>query len=372
MTELLPEVMESIINVLLLISTTVLLVLQAIAEFVQGVVKVTSAALVSTQSLIEGGWSWFARALPLVWHSASDGVLLLFSLLHGIYSISCSALLIAYSCVYNGVIFVVPYTIAAVDFLMQFLLNIVTASVRGILAVITAVWTLITILVSSLVSLGTCMISIVWNASSLFLSGEEKHRVESFGSESMRGLRGISEWSVDAALQVLVITVALAAILALLFALVSELYYSFPLLRDYWLRLSQQFQVPPLREGQARQNVVDNTQHHWNTAHVDQLRQRGRNVSSVDPPHASTHMPHSTPPPTPPAAPTATSSQQAATNEGEQKRLCVVCLDNEKQVLLRPCRHYCVCEDCSKQLRGVCPMCRANFTSSETVHIYYD
>ena len=58
--------------------------------------------------------------------------------------------------------------------------------------------------------------------------------------------------------------------------------------------------------------------------------------------------------------------------EEDQSRLCIVCMDREKKVLLRPCCHYCVCEDCSKRLRGVCPVCREVIQRSEVIHIFYD
>lgn len=46
---------------------------------------------------------------------------------------------------------------------------------------------------------------------------------------------------------------------------------------------------------------------------------------------------------------------------GKQKeeRLCVICQEKEKTVVLLPCRHMCLCDDCSihEQL-GQCPLCR--------------
>lgn len=45
-------------------------------------------------------------------------------------------------------------------------------------------------------------------------------------------------------------------------------------------------------------------------------------------------------------------------NQNEQ-RMCVVCQDKEKSVVLLPCRHMCVCAACSEhaQLKN-CPLCR--------------
>ena len=48
-----------------------------------------------------------------------------------------------------------------------------------------------------------------------------------------------------------------------------------------------------------------------------------------------------------------------------EERLCCVCLDGAKTVLLLPCRHLCVCENCStamdsqrRKLLRICPICR--------------
>ena len=43
----------------------------------------------------------------------------------------------------------------------------------------------------------------------------------------------------------------------------------------------------------------------------------------------------------------------------KQPRLCVICLDVErlKEVVLKPCRHLCVCSTCAPEL-DACPICR--------------
>jgi len=41
-------------------------------------------------------------------------------------------------------------------------------------------------------------------------------------------------------------------------------------------------------------------------------------------------------------------------------KLCVVCTENEKEVILLPCKHRCLCQGCADQIGlGLCPMCRA-------------
>ena len=45
--------------------------------------------------------------------------------------------------------------------------------------------------------------------------------------------------------------------------------------------------------------------------------------------------------------------------EEEEKKMCVVCQTSTKSVLLLPCRHMCLCEDCSRRNEmNKCPLCR--------------
>lgn len=47
---------------------------------------------------------------------------------------------------------------------------------------------------------------------------------------------------------------------------------------------------------------------------------------------------------------------------------CVVCLDKPVRVLIQPCRHLCLCENCATALTTQqCPMCRQAITAKETV-----
>ena len=57
------------------------------------------------------------------------------------------------------------------------------------------------------------------------------------------------------------------------------------------------------------------------------------------------------------------------------KRLCVVCQDQSKSVLVLPCRHMCMCVDCGHEIAGartrqqrICPLCR---TPIETIMNVY-
>jgi chromosome segregation ATPase len=54
--------------------------------------------------------------------------------------------------------------------------------------------------------------------------------------------------------------------------------------------------------------------------------------------------------------------KEALVNE-EEKRMCVVCQTSAKTVLLMPCRHMCLCKECSRNnAMDKCPLCRVKVT----------
>ena len=65
------------------------------------------------------------------------------------------------------------------------------------------------------------------------------------------------------------------------------------------------------------------------------------------------------------------------TEVGEQQ--CCVCIENKKDVLLKPCKHVCVCVECARALeadnldksaaRPQCPQCRAPIEHAERVFL---
>ena len=59
----------------------------------------------------------------------------------------------------------------------------------------------------------------------------------------------------------------------------------------------------------------------------------------------------------------------------KDKRLCVICQDNVKNILLMPCRHVCICQHCLLEIRqghlylAQCPLCRTHIQSSLEVFV---
>lgn len=48
---------------------------------------------------------------------------------------------------------------------------------------------------------------------------------------------------------------------------------------------------------------------------------------------------------------------QAILEQHEKSKLCIVCMDRNKETCLQPCRHKAMCETCSAAVTR-CPVCR--------------
>ena len=52
------------------------------------------------------------------------------------------------------------------------------------------------------------------------------------------------------------------------------------------------------------------------------------------------------------------------------KRLCVICMEPTNNVLLLPCKHMCLCEECSKlYTSNICPICKIPIVSREVLFV---
>ena len=92
-----------------------------------------------------------------------------------------------------------------------------------------------------------------------------------------------------------------------------------------------------------------------------------------DPQAVPTFGPKDTPTsrPVPKTAPT-TGDGKNNTNLTDDDRQCIICYDNQKSVMIRPCNHVCLCEVCSRNIRGLngkCPMCRKDIRGIERVYL---
>lgn len=55
--------------------------------------------------------------------------------------------------------------------------------------------------------------------------------------------------------------------------------------------------------------------------------------------------------------------------EYEEAQLCVVCRENPKELILMPCGHVCLCEDCFESINSKCPVCRAEVQNVNVAYI---
>ena len=54
----------------------------------------------------------------------------------------------------------------------------------------------------------------------------------------------------------------------------------------------------------------------------------------------------------------------------KDKRLCDICTDNNKNILLMPCKHFCLCKKClSHENMSKCPLCRKPIESAIDVYV---
>jgi len=57
---------------------------------------------------------------------------------------------------------------------------------------------------------------------------------------------------------------------------------------------------------------------------------------------------------------------QQAVDDDNPDAECLICLSEKKDTLIMPCCHFCVCENCGKELvkaKQTCPICRGNISS---------
>ena len=79
-------------------------------------------------------------------------------------------------------------------------------------------------------------------------------------------------------------------------------------------------------------------------------------------------------PPEPPSEPQTPEEelQEQLESEREQK-LCLICTVNTKCAVLLPCRHCCLCVECSEKLMSVeqpqCPLCRQGIANVMQIYL---
>ena len=106
--------------------------------------------------------------------------------------------------------------------------------------------------------------------------------------------------------------------------------------------------------------------------------ENNQNAINIQLPHRIGHYGlRARPSPSPlPSSTKMSPSQLEKVLENERdRRMCVVCQEHTKNVLLLPCRHMCMCVDCAHELIGsrptrrICPLCRGRIETVMNVFI---
>jgi len=75
----------------------------------------------------------------------------------------------------------------------------------------------------------------------------------------------------------------------------------------------------------------------------------------------------------PPISPSNTRNKQSDmlhTGQMPEESPCIICFENPKNVVILPCRHFCICSDCSaKTTLSDCPICRGAVSGSIVVYL---
>lgn len=59
-------------------------------------------------------------------------------------------------------------------------------------------------------------------------------------------------------------------------------------------------------------------------------------------------------------------SEAVDVKEDDSEKECLVCLCENKDTLIMPCGHFCICSECGRSLvkhKQLCPICRGNIGS---------
>ena len=54
------------------------------------------------------------------------------------------------------------------------------------------------------------------------------------------------------------------------------------------------------------------------------------------------------------------------------KLICIICQENDREVVILPCKHLCLCQFCADKIKGnkkTCPVCRQPISDYLTFYI---
>ena len=368
LTELLPDLVEALVDILRLLVSLVVLLARTVLQFCGGVVKLSATPVLRALELL-----YIAVASAPAFVSSTTATAC--SWIAGCFSTLASVLVAGYGIACDTLFLLLPYLALGIEAIYRGSVLLI----RGGLIVLYSALDLVVFCLSSVSSLARAAIG-----------GERQGRISP---------HVMNWWSIHIA----VLTVAALAILTLSVNHRELVVEGWRVVRDLvtgcWRLARECFEGSPqlVQSGEGddrhleQRDRGDGSQNGGRESGraggqgsgCPQQRNSVRHRVNISPTsnfsdgarHPSSPLPREPSPDSPQREgfPPASPPPQSVSREGrEESRRCIVCMEQEKRVLLRPCRHYCVCEDCIMRLGGVCPVCRNVIQSAEVIHVYYD
>ena len=366
LTELLPDLVEALVDILRILVSLVVLLARTVLQFCGGVVKLSAALVLRALELLDVT----VASVPPFFALVSSTTATACSWIVGCFSTLASVLVAGYGIACD----LLPYLALGIEAIYRG----ADLLIRGGLTIFYSALDLVVFCLSSFSSLARAAIG-----------GERQGRISP---------PVVNWWSIHIA----VLAFATLAILSLCVNHRELVVEGWRVVRDLvtgcWRLARECFEGSPqlLQSGEGDRHLEqrdrgDGSQNGGRESDraggqgsgCPQQRNSVRHRVNISPTsnfsdgarHPSSPLPREPSPDSPQREgfpPASAPPQSVSREEREESRRCIVCMEQEKRVLLRPCRHYCVCEDCIMRLGGVCPVCRNVIQSAEVIYVYYD
>ena len=374
MEEAAPEALELLLNVFLLLKRVLLFVLEMLSGITSWVLTAGSKVLSHGRDL----WAWLLEAVPLLYYN-------LCALLQVIYNAIFSTITLVVYLVQQGW-GVAKVVVGGAGRGLAILWSLLGKLYTSVLAVLSTMWDAVLFIILTVFKLLVTLLTLVFNTvrTLLKLVGLPWMGTEIATLPADRDRHKSQDWKPQEQWQYLfIVTVVTATVL-----LITFWWKIVPVLVTYWRRLkgvmfhnaqpqahirlaphpAQHNQPPPRfrhqhnqqqnmeqqQNAQRQQNVQRPIQHHY------QLRGPQRQVAALQP-QPDVQLQRRA------LGVEEARDVQRLQQELDQRRLCIVCQDNEREMMLKPCNHFCVCGECVRLLRGTCPVCRVHIQCQERV-----
>ena len=66
------------------------------------------------------------------------------------------------------------------------------------------------------------------------------------------------------------------------------------------------------------------------------------------------------------------SNKKEKSIQEEENKKCIICYSGDREMILKPCNHICVCQNCCKRIiqdSNKCPFCQNRIIESERIYL---